>query len=84
MYKTLKSVLTIFSFARHVLSDGRLVVGARRSLMDAGSGAGAMLRCRASNRAGTVLSRPVMLQPGELFSLIIFYKDKKGIMIVYN
>lgn len=69
-----------------MLSDGRLVVGARRSLMDAGSGAGAMLRCRASNRAGTVLSRPVMLQPGELFSLIIFYKDyeKRNYDSLYN
>ncbi|CAB3253560.1 unnamed protein product [Arctia plantaginis] len=33
--------------------------------MDAGSSGGAMLRCRASNRVGTVLSRPVMLQPVE-------------------
>ncbi|KAJ8730195.1 hypothetical protein PYW07_017233 [Mythimna separata] len=58
-------LLTTIPGLRHVLSDGRLVVGARRSLMDAGSGAGAVLRCRASNRAGTVLSRPVMLQPVE-------------------
>ncbi|GBP87128.1 hypothetical protein EVAR_99859_1 [Eumeta japonica] len=50
----------------HVLSDGRLVLAARRSLLDA---AGAMLRCRASNAAGVVLSRPVLLQPvSEIFS----------------
>lgn len=47
---------------RHILSDGRLVLGARRSLLDAG---GAVLRCRAANRAGVVLSRPVLLQPGK-------------------
>ncbi|KAG7302823.1 hypothetical protein JYU34_012802 [Plutella xylostella] len=46
----------------HILSDGRLVLGARKSLLDAG---GAMLRCRASNRAGVALSRPVLLQPVE-------------------
>ncbi|XP_052759492.1 cell adhesion molecule Dscam2-like isoform X1 [Galleria mellonella] len=59
-------LLTTIPGLRHVLADGRLVVGARRSLLDAGSGAsGAVLRCRASNRAGVVLSRPVLLQPVE-------------------
>ncbi|KAM3964353.1 cell adhesion molecule Dscam2 [Aphomia sociella] len=59
-------LLTTIPGLRHVLADGRLVVGARRSLLDAGSGAsGAILRCRASNRAGVVLSRPVLLQPVE-------------------
>lgn len=56
-------LLTTIPGLRHVLADGRLIVGARRSLMDAASSGGATLRCRASNRAGTVLSRPVMLQP---------------------
>ncbi|KAG6445859.1 hypothetical protein O3G_MSEX004154 [Manduca sexta] len=51
---------------RHVLPEGKLVLGARRSLLDAGSGGGsAILRCRASNRVGTVLSRPVLLHPVE-------------------
>ncbi|CAG9786253.1 unnamed protein product [Diatraea saccharalis] len=57
----------IISYNRHVLAEGKLVLGARRSLLDAGAGGGsATLRCRASNRAGTVLSRPVLLQPGKL------------------
>ncbi|CAG9094267.1 unnamed protein product [Plutella xylostella] len=55
-------VLTTIPGLRHILSDGRLVLGARKSLLDAG---GAMLRCRASNRAGVALSRPVLLQPVE-------------------
>ncbi|KAJ0177118.1 hypothetical protein K1T71_007127 [Dendrolimus kikuchii] len=59
-------LLTTIPGLRHVLSDGRLVMGARRSLLDSGSSAGgAILRCRASNRAGTILSRPVLLQPVE-------------------
>ncbi|XP_063362199.1 cell adhesion molecule Dscam2-like isoform X1 [Cydia amplana] len=58
-------LLTTLPGLRHVLSDGRLVLGARRSL-DAGSGgASAMLRCRAANRVGATLSRPVLLQPVE-------------------
>lgn len=60
----LKIQQSIFFGFRHVVSDGRLVLGARRSLLDAG---GAVLRCRASNRAGTLLSRPVLLQPGDTF-----------------
>ncbi|XP_045529464.1 Down syndrome cell adhesion molecule-like protein Dscam2 isoform X2 [Pieris brassicae] len=57
-------VLTTIPGLRHVLSDGRLVVGARRSMVDAGGGgSGAFLRCRASNRAGVTLSRPVLLEP---------------------
>ncbi|XP_063825275.1 cell adhesion molecule Dscam2-like [Ostrinia nubilalis] len=59
-------LVTTIPGLRHVLSDGKLVLGARRSLLDANSGGGgAILRCRASNRAGTVLSRPVLLQPVE-------------------
>ncbi|XP_041978184.1 Down syndrome cell adhesion molecule-like protein Dscam2 isoform X2 [Aricia agestis] len=59
-------VITTIPGLRHVLSDGKLVVGARRSLIDAGSGgSSAVLRCRASNRAGVTLSRPVLLQPVE-------------------
>ncbi|XP_072932101.1 cell adhesion molecule Dscam2-like [Epargyreus clarus] len=59
-------VITTIPGLRHVLSDGRLVVGARRSLVDAGGGgSSAVLRCRASNRAGVTLSRPVLLQPVE-------------------
>ncbi|KAI8435828.1 hypothetical protein MSG28_004045 [Choristoneura fumiferana] len=56
-------LLTTIPGLRHVLTDGRLVLGARRSLLDAGGGGGAVLRCRAANRAGAVLSRPVLLQP---------------------
>ncbi|KAL0892915.1 hypothetical protein ABMA27_014593 [Loxostege sticticalis] len=59
-------LVTTIPGLRHVLPDGKLVLGARRSLLDANSGGGgAILRCRASNRAGTVLSRPVLLQPVE-------------------
>ncbi|XP_037872857.1 cell adhesion molecule Dscam2 isoform X2 [Bombyx mori] len=59
-------VLTTIPGLRHVLPDGKLVLGARRSLLEAGSGAsGAVLRCKATNKAGTVLSRPVILQPVE-------------------
>ncbi|KAL4709858.1 hypothetical protein ACJJTC_003821 [Scirpophaga incertulas] len=59
-------LVTTIPGLRHVLSDGKLVLGARRSLMETGAGGGsATLRCRASNRAGTVLSRPVLLQPVE-------------------
>ncbi|RVE41964.1 hypothetical protein evm_013388 [Chilo suppressalis] len=57
-------VVTTIPGLRHVLAEGKLVLGARRSLLDAGAGgSSAILRCRASNRAGTVLSRPVLLQP---------------------
>ncbi|XP_038212053.1 Down syndrome cell adhesion molecule-like protein Dscam2 [Zerene cesonia] len=59
-------VITTIPGLRHVLSDGRLVVGARRSMVDAGGGGNsAVLRCRASNRAGVTLSRPMLLQPVE-------------------
>lgn len=58
------SLYNVYLFSRHVLNDGRLVLGARRSLLDA---SGSLLRCRAANRAGVVLSRPVLLQPGNYF-----------------
>ncbi|CAH2106530.1 unnamed protein product [Euphydryas editha] len=59
-------VITTIPGLRHVLNDGRLVVGARRSLVDAGGGgSSAVLRCKASNRAGVTLSKPMLLQPVE-------------------
>ncbi|XP_045771663.1 Down syndrome cell adhesion molecule-like protein Dscam2 [Maniola jurtina] len=59
-------VITTIPGLRHVLTDGRLVVGARRSLVDAGGGgSSAVLRCKASNRAGVTLSRPMLLQSVE-------------------
>lgn len=65
--RTKKQLTHVKVFFRHVLSDGRLVVGARRSLVDAGGGgSSAVLRCKASNRAGVTLSRPMLLQPGML------------------
>ncbi|CAH2037690.1 unnamed protein product, partial [Iphiclides podalirius] len=59
-------ILTTIPGLRHVLSDGRLVVGARRSMVDSGGGgSSAILRCKATNKAGTILSRPMLLQPVE-------------------